>query len=145
MFNGEKRSFEVKNLSAMETIHRYYDLRKHVREIEPELIVSDGDLHALRLAQRWRIPAVYITNLIRPSYGFSSLLNPGERFTERYVKKCFKIIVPDNPPPYTISEYNIGDLGSIGVEGKVEFVGSFVDTRFVQGSEEYVFAPISGP
>jgi len=144
-FNGEKRRFEVKDSNAMETIHRYYDLRKHLREITPELVVSDGDLHALRLAQRWKIPAVYITNLIRPSYGFSSLLNPGERFTERYVKKCHKIIVPDNPPPYTISEYNIGDLGSVGVEGKVEFVGSFVDTKFVQGSEEYVFAPISGP
>src|SRR3989304_7305713 len=56
-FNGEKRNFEVKNSNAMETIHRYYDLRKHLREIAPELIVSDGDLHALRLAERWKIPA----------------------------------------------------------------------------------------
>src|SRR4030066_1255188 len=141
-FNGETRNFEVKDSNAMETIHRYYNLRKHLREITPELIVSDGDLHALRLAQRWRIPAVYITNLIRPSYGFSSLLNPGERFTERYVKKCCKLIIPDNPPPRTICEYNIGDVGSLGIREKTEFVGSLFDTTHVQGSEHHIFAPI---
>jgi uncharacterized protein (TIGR00661 family) len=144
-FNSERSKFEIKHSSAMETIHRYYDLRKHVKEIEPDLLISDGDIDALRLAQRWRIPSVYITNLIRPSYGFSSLLNPGERFTERYVRKCSKIIVPDNPPPYTISEYNIGDLSSLGIEQKLEYVGSFQDTTLTKGGEEHVFAPISGP
>ena len=144
-FNSEKSKFEIKNSSAMETIHRYYDLRRHIKEIQPDLLISDADIHALRLASRWHIPCVYITNLIRPSFGFSSLLNPGERFTERYIKNCTKIIVPDNPPPFTISEYDIGDLDSIGVRGKTEFVGSFVNTTPVQGSEQHVFAPISGP
>jgi uncharacterized protein (TIGR00661 family) len=129
----------------METVHRYYDLRRHIKEIAPDLVISDGDMHALRMAHRWKFPSVYITNVIRPSVGFSSLLNPGERFTERYVRDCDRIIVPDNPPPWTISEFNIGDLGSIGIRDKVEFVGSFVDTTFVKGSEEHVFAPISGP
>jgi len=144
-FNNETGKFEVKNSSAMETAHRYYDLRKHIKEIKPDLIISDGDIHALRMAHRWHFPSVYITNLIRPSFGFSSLLNPGERFTERYLKSTPKIIIPDNPPPYTISEYNIGDLDNIGIKDKVEFVGSFVDTTLVKGSEEHVFAPISGP
>jgi UDP-N-acetylglucosamine--N-acetylmuramyl-(pentapeptide) pyrophosphoryl-undecaprenol N-acetylglucosamine transferase len=145
LFNSEKDKFEIKQSSAMETAHRYYDLRRHIKEIKPDLAVSDGDIHALRLAQRWHFPSVYITNLIRPSYGFSRFLNPGERFTERYVKKCNKIIIPDNPPPFTISEYNIGDIDSVGVKDKVEFVGSFVDTTPVKGAELHVFAPISGP
>ena len=145
IFNGEKRKFEVKDSSAMETIHRYYDLRRHVREIEPDLLISDGDIHALRLANRWHIPSIYITNVIRPSFGFSPLLNPGERFTERYLKECRKIIVPDNPPPFTVSEYNIGDLASVGIGEKVAFVGSFVDTTPVDGTEKHIFAPISGP
>ena len=144
-FNGDKRKFAVKSSSAMETIHRYHDLRRHIKEIAPELLVSDGDLHALRLAHRWRIPAVYVTNVVRPSYGFSSLLNPGERFTERYVRKCAQIIIPDNPPPYTISEYNIGNLNSVGIADKTEFVGSFFDTTPTAGSEKHVFAPVSGP
>ncbi len=145
VFNHEKNKFTTKSSTAMETVHRYYDLRRHIRKIKPDLVVADGDLHALRMASRWHFPAVYIANLIRPSYGFSAFLNPGERFTERYVKTCQKIIVPDNPPPYTISEYNLGDLDSIGISEKTEFVGSFLDTTYTQGSEEHIYAPISGP
>jgi len=145
VFNNEKDRFETKSSTAMETMHRYYDLRRHIYEIKPDLIVADGDLHALRMASRWKFPAVYIANLIRPSYGFSALLNPGERFVERYVKTCLKIIIPDNPPPYTVTEYNLGDLESIGIKEKTEFVGSFLDTTYTQGKAEHVFAPISGP
>jgi len=144
-FNHERNSFEIKDSNAMETVHRYYDLRRYIRKIKPALIVSDGDLHALRLASRWKFPSVYIANMIRPSYGFSAFLNPGERFIERYVKQCAKIIIPDNPPPYTISEYNLGDLDSIGIREKTEFAGSFLDTTYTQGSAEHIFAPISGP
>ncbi len=144
-YNNEMARFEIKNSSAMETAHRYYDLRQHIREIKPDVVISDGDLHALRMAQRWHFPSIYITNLIRPSFGFSSLLNPGQRFTERYIRNCSKIVIPDNPPPYTISEYNIGDLANIGIEDKTEYVGSFTDTTLTMGSEEHIFAPISGP
>jgi len=144
-YHYEKNKLEIKSSSAMETIHRYYDLRKHIRKIKPDLIVSDGDMHALRLAHRWKIPSVYITNIIRPNYDFSPFLIPGERFTERYVKKCSRIIVPDNPPPYMICEYNLGDLNEMGIRDKTEFVGGFLDMMPTEGSEEHVFAPISGP
>jgi UDP-N-acetylglucosamine--N-acetylmuramyl-(pentapeptide) pyrophosphoryl-undecaprenol N-acetylglucosamine transferase len=144
-FNYEKGTFEIKNSNAMETVHRYYDLRRPIRKIKPDLIVSDGDMHALRLAHRWKFPVVYITNLIRPGYGFSPLLNPGERFTERYVKKCSKIIIPDMPPPYTVCEYNLSNLDRIGISEKVEFAGGFLDMVPVKGSEEHIFASISGP
>ncbi len=144
-YHFEKNRFEIKSSNAMETIHRYYDLRKHIREINPDLIVSDSDMHALRLAQRLKIPSVYITNIIRPNYDFSPLLIPGERFTECYVKKSSRIVVPDNPPPYTICEYNLGDLNNIGIRDKVKFVGSFLDMTPAEGSENHVFAPISGP
>jgi len=141
----ETNNLKIKSSSAMETIQRYYDLRRHIRKIKPDLIVSDGDMHALRLAQRWKIPSVYVTNIIRPSYDFSPLLIPGERFTESYVKKSSKIIVPDNPPPYTICEYNLGDLNAMEIVDKVDFVGSFIDMTVVEGAEEHIFAPISGP
>jgi len=144
VFNHKKNKFEIKSSNAMETVHRYYDLRRHIRKIKPDLIIADGDLNALRMASRWKLPAVYIANLIRPSYEFSAFLNPGERFVERYVKTCAKIVIPDNPPPYTISEYNLGHLDSIGIKEKTEFVGSFLDTTYTQESEEHIFAPISG-
>jgi uncharacterized protein (TIGR00661 family) len=144
-FNHEKGKFGMKIPSGIETVYRYYDLRRNIRKIKPQLIVSDGDMHALRLAHRWKFPSVYVTNVIRPSYSFSPLLVPGERFTERYVKKCSKIIIPDNPMPYTVCEYNLGNLDDVGVKDKVEFVGSFIDTTPMEGSEDYIFAPISGP
>jgi len=145
LFNMEQNRFEIKKSNAMETIHRYYDLRENLHTIAPDIIIADGDINALRLAQRWKIPSVYITNMIRPSYGFSAFLNPGERVVERYVKQCSKIIIPDNPPPYTVSEYSIGNLDNMDLNRKVEYVGAFVDTSPVNGSEEHIFAPISGP
>jgi len=144
-YNYKNKKIEIKSSSAAETIHRYYDLRRHILKIKPELIISDGDIHALRLAHRWKIKSVYVTNLIRPSYRFSSLLTPGERFTERYVKKCDKIIVPDNLK-HTICEYNLGNLDEVGITDKVKFVGSFIDMAHQKGlKEEHIFAPISGP
>jgi len=109
------------------------------------VLVADGDINALRLASRWKIPAVYVENMIRPSYGFSSLLSPGERFIERYYKICKKIVIPDNPPPYTVSEYSIGNIDHLGISDRTEYVGSFMDTTPVEGSQEHIFAPISGP
>ncbi len=145
LFNIEKNRLEIKKSNTMETINRYYDLREKIRKISPDLLIADGDINALRLAQRWRIPSLYIANMIRPSYGFSAFLNPGERLVERYVKNCNKIIIPDNPPPYTISEYNIGNIDDMNLGKKVEYVGSFVDTTQVRGAQEHIFAPISGP
>lgn len=143
-YDYEHKELKLKTPSSIETVHRYYDLRKHLPKIKPDMIVSDGDMISLRLAKKWEIPSVYITNIIRPSYRFSPLLTPGERFTERYVKGCVKIIVPDNPK-YTICEYNLGNLDQLGIREKVELVGSFLDMKHEEGSEKHIFAPISGP
>jgi UDP-N-acetylglucosamine--N-acetylmuramyl-(pentapeptide) pyrophosphoryl-undecaprenol N-acetylglucosamine transferase len=145
VFNADNRQFEIKNSNAMEVIHRYYDLRENLRDIAPDVLIADGDINALRLAHRWKIPAVYIANLIRPSYGFNRFLNPGERIVEEYVKKCQKIVIPDNPPPFTISDYNIGNLDNSEFKNKTEYVGAFIDTTPVKGAEEHIFAPVSGP
>jgi len=135
---------KLKNPNSLETVRRYYDMRRHIREVRPDLIIADGDILALRLARRWEIPSVYITNVIRPSFRFPTLLAPGERLTETYVKKCTRIIVPDNPT-YTICEYNLGNIGKIGIKDKVDFVGSFFDMTRRKGLERHIFAPISGP
>ena len=145
LFNMEHKKFEMKKSNAMETIHRYYDLRENLHDIAPDILIADGDINALRLAQRWKISSVYIANMIRPSYGFSAFLSPGERLVERYVKQCSKIMIPDNPPPYTVSEYSIGDLENMGLNGNAEYIGSFVDTAPVKGAQDHIFAPISGP
>ena len=145
IFNMEQNRFELKSSNAMETIHRYYDIRENLHDVAPDLLIADGDINALRLAERWRIPSLYIANMIRPSYGFSAFLNPGERLVERYVKNCTKIVIPDNPPPYTVSEYSIGNIADMGLDDKAEYIGSFIDTTPVEGAQEHIFVPISGP
>jgi UDP-N-acetylglucosamine--N-acetylmuramyl-(pentapeptide) pyrophosphoryl-undecaprenol N-acetylglucosamine transferase len=135
---------KLKTSNSTETVRRYYDIRTHVPKLRPDLIISDGDMISLRLGKKWKIPSIYITNIIRPTYRFPALLTPGERFTERYVKKCAKIIVPDTPK-YTICEYNLGNLDELGIREKVEFVGTFSDMKYEGRSEKHIFAPISGP
>ncbi|MGE5555225.1 MAG: glycosyltransferase [Methanocella sp.] len=145
LFNNELNRFEVKRSNAYEIIHRYYDLRQNIRDLAPDVLVADGDLNALRLGMRWKIPSVYIENMIKPSYGFTSFLSPGMSFLERYYRACQKIIIPDNPMPFTVSEYSIGDINAMGLADKTEYVGSFVDTTPERGAQEHIFAPISGP
>lgn len=143
-FDHERKEFKIKKSNSEEVIQRYYDLRRHIRTIKPDVIVSDGDVLALRLATRWKVPSVFITNVIRPSLYFPVFLVPGHRLTERYIRKSTRIIVPD-VPKHTICEYNLGDLDSIGIKDKVDFVGSFFDLKYEEGREELIFAPISGP
>jgi uncharacterized protein (TIGR00661 family) len=144
VFNADARRFEVKNSNALEIINRYYNLRENIYSIAPDLLIADGDPVALRLAYKWKIPSIYVTNLIRPNYEFMHYLNLNS-FVSKYIKHCKKIIVPDNPMPYTISDYNIGNITGAAIENKIEHVGSFTDITLAQGSDEHIFAPISGP
>jgi uncharacterized protein (TIGR00661 family) len=145
VFNTDKRQLEMKLSSAMEVIHRSYDLRAKLHEVVPDVVVADGDITALRIADKRKVPSVYITNLLRPTYGFMRFLDLGKSIADRYVKQATKIVIPDNPPPYTISDYNIGNIQGSAFEDKIEYVGPFMDTTHIPGSDEHIFAPISGP
>lgn len=144
-YNHESKGFGIKGPVSMDIMRQYYDQRKYISKYRPNIVVVDGDLLALRLAQRWKTPSVFITNYIRPRYGFPAFLLPGHTFVERYMKKCDRIMIPDLPEPYTICEYNLGNLEYFGVRKKVEFVGSFFDMSYEKGSEKFIFASISGP
>jgi uncharacterized protein (TIGR00661 family) len=145
VFNADTHRVEVKSSVAMEVIHRYYDLRKNLLTIAPDMIIADGDISALRIASKWHIPSIYIANLIRPNYGFMHYINSGDLLITEYVKQCKKIVAPDNPPPYTISDYSIGNMHGTAIENKIEYIGSFTDITLTQGSDDHIFAPISGP
>ncbi|MDR0461624.1 MAG: hypothetical protein LBH62_09450 [Nitrososphaerota archaeon] len=145
VFNTEKHHFEIKRSVIMEVVLRSYDLREKLCTTAPDMVIADGDIAALRIATNHKIPSLYITNLLRPNYGFMHFLDFGKAIADRYVEKTTKIVVPDNPPPYTISDYNIGNIQALAFKDKIEYVGAFMDTTHVPGSDEHVFAPISGP
>lgn len=143
---NKQGELEIRKPLSVKSINRYYDERRYMK-VDPDVIVSDGSLGTLRLAERWEVPSIFITNIIRPKYPFPKnlLLAGPQRFIEGYIKECDKIVIPDLPPEHTICEYNLKNLDRVGIKDKVEFVGSFFDTSREQGSEEVIYASISGP
>ena len=95
----------------------------------PDVVVSDSRLSPLVSAKMLGIPSILILNQVK------LLLSP--RLRKLLVARIFekmngefmgglwnmseKVLVPDLPPPYTISEHNIWDCDSI--KKKLEFVG----------------------
>ena len=131
----------------------------------PDVVVSDSRLSPLVSAKMLGIPSISILNQVK------LLLSP--RLRKLLVARIFekmngefmgglwnmseKVIVPDLPPPYTISEHNIWDCDSI--KKKLEFVG-FTTSRpnvdkesanyaikhlSLDASKPLVFIHISGP
>jgi UDP-N-acetylglucosamine--N-acetylmuramyl-(pentapeptide) pyrophosphoryl-undecaprenol N-acetylglucosamine transferase len=95
----------------------------------PDVVVSDSRLSPLVSAKMLGIPSISILNQVK------LLLSP--RLRKLLVARIFEkmngefmgglwnmseeVLVPDLPPPYTISEHNIWDCDSI--KKKLEFVG----------------------
>jgi UDP:flavonoid glycosyltransferase YjiC (YdhE family) len=131
----------------------------------PDVVVSDSRLSPLVSAKMLGIPSISILNQVK------LLLSP--RLRKLIVARIFekmngefmgglwnmseKVLVPDLPPPYTISEHNIWDCDSI--KKKLEFVG-FTTSRpnvdkeranhaikhlSLDASRPLVFIHISGP
>jgi UDP:flavonoid glycosyltransferase YjiC (YdhE family) len=138
---------------------------KNITKFDPDVIVSDTRLSSLVMAKVLSIPCITILNQIK------LLLSPRLReFTaartfERLLGEVLgglwatsdSVLIPDLPPPYTLSEQNLWDIGS--VSNKLEYIGFMAPKPSI--NEEYVdkvakllgfdrnkptvFAHISGP
>jgi UDP-N-acetylglucosamine--N-acetylmuramyl-(pentapeptide) pyrophosphoryl-undecaprenol N-acetylglucosamine transferase len=102
---------------------------------EPDVIISDSRLSPLIAARLLRIPSIVILNQVK------LLLSP--RIREFRIARLFesitgellgglwdfadRILVPDLPPPYTISGHNLWDVSS--TSSKIEYVG-FTSPKF---------------
>jgi UDP:flavonoid glycosyltransferase YjiC (YdhE family) len=101
----------------------------HMIEFRPDIVVSDTRLSPVFASKIVQVPSIVILNQVRP------LLSP--RLRQYRVARSFeaingevlglgwtmtdKILVPDLPPPYTISENNI--WGTNSIRNKLEYVG----------------------
>jgi len=138
---------------------------KNIAKSNPDIIVSDTRLSSLVIAKTLGLPCITILNQIK------LLLSP--RLREVAVARMFEnllgeflgglwaasdsVMIPDLPPPYTLSEQNLWDVGS--VSNKLEYIGFMAPKPSI--NEEYVdkvakllgfarskptvFAHISGP
>ncbi|MFQ5920861.1 MAG: glycosyltransferase [Nitrososphaerales archaeon] len=138
---------------------------RNITGFDPAVVVSDTRLSSLLIAKRVGLPCITILNQIK------LLLSP--RLRDFAVTRVFEqgvgeflgglwarsdsLLVPDLPPPYTLSEDNLWSIGS--VSNKLEYIGfmspkSSISEEYVDKvakllgfdrSKPVVFAHISGP
>jgi UDP-N-acetylglucosamine--N-acetylmuramyl-(pentapeptide) pyrophosphoryl-undecaprenol N-acetylglucosamine transferase len=115
---------------------------RNILGCSPDIVVSDSRLSPLISARLLKVPSVVVLNQIK------LLLSP--RLHDLTVPRIFenivgellgsmwamadRVLVPDLPPPYTLSAHNVWDIES--VSRKVEYIG-FASPR-LQISEERV-------
>jgi UDP-N-acetylglucosamine--N-acetylmuramyl-(pentapeptide) pyrophosphoryl-undecaprenol N-acetylglucosamine transferase len=102
---------------------------RHMLRCNPGIILSDSRLSPLMAARLLKIPSVVMLNQIKLllSPRLHDLLAP--RIFENVVGEFLgsmwaiaeRILVPDLPPPYTLSAHNIWDIGS--ASRKLEYIG----------------------
>ncbi|WP_309493237.1 glycosyltransferase [Candidatus Hecatella orcuttiae] len=128
-----------------EFLRHYYILRDEIPKVKPDLYVSDGDLATIRAALRRGMPCVFITNITQPNHFLANFLAfPVQRLADNYMSNSSSIVIPDLPPPYTVCQYNLGNLKRFD---NVHYVGSFSDMSLepLADSGEFIYASISGP
>lgn len=131
----------------------------------PDIVVSDSRLSPLMAARLLKVPSVVVLNQIK------LLLSPrlrdlvASRIFENLVAEFLgsmwamaeRVLVPDLPPPYTLSAHNVWHIGS--ASRKLEYVGfasprpqtnreQVIKTINMMGldrSRPLVFVHISGP
>jgi UDP-N-acetylglucosamine--N-acetylmuramyl-(pentapeptide) pyrophosphoryl-undecaprenol N-acetylglucosamine transferase len=131
----------------------------------PDIVVSDSRLSPLMAAKLLKVPSIVVLNQIK------LLLSP--RLRDLVVSRIFenlvaeflgsmwamaeRVLVPDLPPPYTLSAHNVWHIGS--ASRKLEYVGfasprpqinreQVIKTTNMLGfdrSRPLVFVHISGP
>jgi len=138
---------------------------RNILEFSPDIVVSDSRLSPLISARLLKVPSVVVLNQIK------LLLSPrlhdhtAPRIFENMVGEFLgsmwvmadRVLVPDLPPPYTLSAHNVWDIGS--ASRKIEYVGfasprpQITEERIIKvanmlgfdKSRPLVFVHVSGP
>lgn len=114
---------------------------RNMTTYSPDIIVSDSRLSPLLAAKLLRIPSIVILNQVK------LLLSP--RLRELAVARLFekmvgellgsmwnmadRVLIPDLPPPYTISAHNVWEVGSTAA--RLEYIGFTSPKPFVTEGE----------
>jgi UDP-N-acetylglucosamine--N-acetylmuramyl-(pentapeptide) pyrophosphoryl-undecaprenol N-acetylglucosamine transferase len=131
----------------------------------PDVIVSDSRLSPLVAAKLVRIPSIVILNqvklLLSPRLRQLAIARLFEGMVGEFLGSMWnmadRVLIPDLPPPYTISAHNVWDIGSAA--RRLEYIGFTSPKHYVTESEinkvagrlgfdrsrPVVFIHISGP
>lgn len=138
---------------------------RNIAEFRPDLVISDSRLSPLIISKAFGIPSIVILNQIRlllsPSLRRIRVARLYEEFNGQLLGALWsfadKILIPDLPPPMTISEKNIWRVST--TSGKVKYVGftapnpTIISERLdearrmlnLSSKKPFIFLHISGP
>jgi UDP-N-acetylglucosamine--N-acetylmuramyl-(pentapeptide) pyrophosphoryl-undecaprenol N-acetylglucosamine transferase len=151
---------------AVFTFWRQVDVEnKFMKAFEPDVVVSDSRASSLMAAKMLGIPRICILNqfqVIIPRHTrFLKLARLADAFTLTVIGKIWtsaiEALVPDFPPPYTISTRNLTIPKAY--QEKIHFIGPILPVRpkdlpdkkelrkklGLDENKPLIFAPISGP
>jgi UDP-N-acetylglucosamine--N-acetylmuramyl-(pentapeptide) pyrophosphoryl-undecaprenol N-acetylglucosamine transferase len=138
---------------------------RHMLSCNPDIVLSDSRLSPLMAARLLKIPSIVMLNQIKLllSPRLHDLLAP--RIFENVVGEFLgsmwamaeRVLVPDLPPPYTLSAHNTWDIGS--ASRKLEYIGfasprpqinqeqliKITNKLGIDKSRPLVFVHVSGP
>ena len=138
---------------------------RNILEYNPNVVVSDSRLSPLMAARLLKVPSIVILNqiklLLSPRLHEIAASRIFESVTGEFLGSLWamadRVLVPDLPPPYTLSAHNIWDVGS--ASRKVEYIGfasprpavnkedmtKVVDNLGFDKRRPLVFVHVSGP
>jgi UDP-N-acetylglucosamine--N-acetylmuramyl-(pentapeptide) pyrophosphoryl-undecaprenol N-acetylglucosamine transferase len=95
----------------------------------PDIVVSDSRLSPLLAARLLKVPSVVLLNQIKLLFSPRLRDVAASRIFENVMGEFLgsmwamadRVLVPDLPPPYTVSAHNVWDIGSTA--HKVEYIG----------------------
>lgn len=102
---------------------------ENIIKFSPDLVVSDSRLSSLVAAKILNVPSILLINqiklLLSPKLDNYKITRIYEKINGELLGACWsmskKILVPDLPPPNTISERNTWDVAS--VQKKLQYIG----------------------
>lgn len=138
---------------------------RNIAAFQPDLVISDTRLSPLVISKAFRIPSIVILNqiklLLSPSLRTHRIARLYEEFNGQLLGSLWsfadKILIPDLPPPMTISGQNIWSVRT--ASRKIKYVGftapdpAVVPQRLeearqmlnIRSDKPFIFLHISGP
>jgi UDP:flavonoid glycosyltransferase YjiC (YdhE family) len=133
---------------------------KNMMRFRPDVVLSDSLISTVMASKLLGLKCVTVLNQLKllsspktPPLPATLLKNGSISVGNEFWELSDRILFPDLPPPYTISESNLWDAGSAG--RRAEYVGfltpprsAFVDpetAKIMQTQRKMIFWQVSGP
>lgn len=114
-------------VTAKKILEHYLLECKRIKELKPDVVLSDSRYTPLLAASKHKIHVVYVANQIKfvfPKMIFKKKIeNIASEANYRFLKNADEIIAPDLPPPYTVAKENLD------VPLNIYFSGFIIRTR----------------